>query len=90
MENYDIIRRLGAMENFLADMIQKLEEHSDFMFLFDLVGQVPVEPFGRGKLFTVMKDRMGTAVADLKAVKREVLFCLQDLKEAEEEKPKLF
>lgn len=92
MENYHIIRRLGAMENFLAEMIQKLEEHSEFMFLFDLVGQVPVgSDFDRGKLFMVMKDRMGTAVDDLKAVKRQVHFCLRDFKDAEEgEKPKMF
>jgi len=87
MNTNHTIKRLEAMENFLADIIGKLESHSEVTFMLGFTNDIPTgTEFERGTLYAQCRLGMQIASDCLRKIKGRINNELQDIREKEEVK----
>ena len=92
MNTNHIIKRLEAMENFLADIIGKLESHSEVSFMLNFTHEIPTgSDFDRGTLYAQCRVGMQIASDCLRKIQNRINCELKDIREQDEgEQAKLF
>ena len=84
MENLYTIKRLEAMDGFLGEMIDKLENHSEVTFLLDLSRSIKTEPdFDNGTFYAQCRVGMQTAAHCLRTIQTRIHFSPKELRETE-------